>query len=306
MQQQELIEKWLNGSLTAQEQSDFEQTEDYRKLMRLSNTLQLFKAPAYDVNQEFNHLQQTKHLKKEAKIVSMSWMKPLLRIAAVLIVMAGAYFVFLSDNTTSVKTLASQQQEVLLPDGSMATANAGTSITYSSEDWKEKRSVLLEGEAFFKVAKGSKFDVITSSGTVTVLGTQFNVKVRKDYFEVVCYEGKVQVVAGDKVAKLLPGDKASIVQGTWSTTDLNVGELPDWMLHESSFQSVPYSEVLDEFERQYDIQITTDNIDVNQLFTGRFVHTNRESALQAITIPLNLKYKVSQDQKNVILSGEAN
>ena len=46
--------------------------------------------------------------------------------------------------------------------------------------WKNERSVNLDGEGFFKVAKGSKFDVETSAGTVSVVGTQFNVKNRKD------------------------------------------------------------------------------------------------------------------------------
>jgi ferric-dicitrate binding protein FerR (iron transport regulator) len=305
MSQQEYIEKWLNNTLSEQERIAFEQTEDYRKLNKLSSALQSFKAPEFNTHHEFQRLQLAKKSKPEAKVVSMSWLKPLLRIAAVLIVMAGAYFIFLSDPTTTVKTLASQKKEVLLPDGSSATINAGSTLSFNASDWEQHRQVVLEGEAFFKVAKGSRFDVYTTAGSVTVLGTQFNVKSRNNFFEVICYEGKVQVESGDNSVKLFPGDKAGVVYGQWTTKALPIGEKPDWMFHESSFESVPFSEVLDEFERQYNVNISTKNVDKNQLFTGRFVHTDREKALQAITIPLNLTYTLSEDQKTLVLSGEA-
>lgn len=305
MSQQEYIEKWLTNTLSEQERIAFEQTEDYRKLNRLSSALQSFKAPEFKTQQEFHRLQLIKNAKQEAKVVSMQWIKPLLRVAAVLIMMVGVYYIFLSDTTTTVKTLASQKQELLLPDGSSAVLNAGSTLSFNASDWEQHRQVVLEGEAFFKVAKGSRFDVYTTVGSVTVLGTQFNVKSRNNFFEVICYEGKVQVESGDNTVKLFPGDKAGVVKGQWITKAMAIGEKPDWMLQESSFESAPFSEVLDEFERQYNVSITTNNVDENQLFTGRFVHTDREKALQAITIPLNLTYALSEDQKTLVLSGEA-
>jgi ferric-dicitrate binding protein FerR (iron transport regulator) len=304
MQQQELIEKWLNGSLSEQETAVFEKTDEYRHLQKITEGLQAFKAPDFDVEHEYARIQQTKHQQPEGKVIAMSWLKPLLRIAAVLIVMAGTYFIFLSDRTTSVSTLASQQEEIKLPDESEVVLNAESSIAYTKSTWKEKREVELEGEAFFKVAKGSRFDVKTSAGIITVLGTQFNVKNRAEFFEVVCYEGLVQVTVGDNSTKLSPGSMVRMVKGEWITKSVVTASAPGWMLKESSFESVPYSEVLDEFERQYNVVITTKGVDERQLFTGRFVHTDMELALKAITIPLNLTYALSEGQKTVVLSGE--
>ena len=72
-----------------------------------------------------------------------------------------------------------------------------TTLKYASNKWDKKRRVRLEGEAFFKVAKGSTFTVDTKTGSVKVLGTQFNVKNRIGFFEVVCYEGLVGVTVSD-------------------------------------------------------------------------------------------------------------
>ena len=180
--------------------------------------------------------------------------------------------------------------------------NADSRVTYKKNIWKISRHVHLDGEAFFSVAKGSRFDVETQSGIVSVLGTQFNVKNRDNYFEVVCYEGLVQVQSLGETSKLSAGNSFRILNGEMEVFDKNDSyTVPDWMSNESVFRSVPFAQVIHELERQYDVSITASNIDLNQLFTGKFVHDSLEMSLKAITIPLNLKYEIS-DKDQIILS----
>jgi transmembrane sensor len=305
MQQQDYIEKWLNGTLSEQEKAAFERTEDFRQLQKLDSHLQAFKAPDFPMEETWARLQHQKTQPREAKAVSLNWLTPLLRVAAVILFAVGVSYVFLTNRATSVQTQAAQQQELELPDGSHVTLNAVSSIAYHQDTWNEQRAVELEGEAFFKVAKGSRFDVKTNAGTVTVLGTQFNVKVRKDYFEVVCYEGRVQVIAGENQTQLTPGSMARVVNGVWTTQTQAVPAAPHWVSHESIFQSVPYREVLDELERQYNITVTTRGVDDRQLFSGGFVHADLDLAVKAVAIPLNLTYVLSEDKRTLVLSGES-
>lgn len=158
----------------------------------------------------------------------------------------------------------------------------------------------LEGEGFFKVAKGSKFEVETSAGTVSVLGTAFNVKNRKDYFEVVCYEGSVKVESSQKISKLLPGQMFRILNGIASNQTVAEENVPTWQADESTFKSVPFSEVIGEFERQYNVSVTISNVNTSQLFTGTFTHNDISLALKSITIPLNLTYQIADDKKIVV------
>ena len=70
------------------------------------------------------------------------------------------------------------------------------------------------------------------------------------------------------------------------------------MQQESSFTGIPLDQVIAELERQYDIKIKADDIDTSKLFTGSFTHTNQKIALEAVTIPLKLSYKI--DGKTIV------
>ena len=67
---------------------------------------------------------------------------------------------------------------------------------------------------------------------------------------------------------------------------------PSWMNDESTFRSIPLKFVLSELERQYDIEVTTEDIDTVQLFTGTFSNTNLNLALESISAPYQIKFRV--------------
>ncbi len=306
MDNQDFLEKWINGTLTVDERILFERTKEYQALKRISDATASFRAPEYDVPGEFARLQTKMASPRRVKVVEMPWLRPLMRVAAVLVIIAGVYFIFLSDSTTTIKTFSAEKTKLYLPDSSEVALNAFSELKFSPNRWTSERRVSLVGEAYFRVAKGSRFDVETSEGTVTVQGTQFNVKIRKDFFEVVCYEGLVEVRSIGKLTQLTPMKMFRVVKGVLFVQENTSMTTSSWLNDESSFESVPFAEVLEEFERQYSVAITTRNIDLEKLFTGRFSHSDFQKALQSISIPLNLKYEVSADKKIVVLSGETN
>ncbi len=296
------IKKWLEGSLSDEELKYFEKSEDFQSLEKLSKSLQAFKAPDYNVDAELEQL-QLKTSSGNTKVISMYWLKPLLKIAAVLIVIISTFFYFFLNISTTVQTAAAEKTELYLPDSSQVILNAFTKVSFKEKKWEGNRQVNLEGEAFFKVAEGSRFDVVTTSGIVSVLGTRFNVINRSEYFEVVCYEGLVQVQSGAEITQLPSQHSFRIINGKIKKSD-NSGELsPSWLNNESSFRSVPFIQVIREFERQYDVTVTTRNVNVAQLFTGRFVHDDQLLALKAISLPLNLNYEKA-NEKQIMLSGK--
>lgn len=89
-------------------------------------------------------------------------------------------------------------RKVSLPDGSLVWVNAGTEIRYSAEFGKVDRTIYLNGEAYFDIAKtssGIPFLVKTDKYTIRDVGTVFNVKAYpdEDMFETAVMEGKVSV-----------------------------------------------------------------------------------------------------------------
>lgn len=300
MKKDKFIEKWLSGKLTDAELKEFKKIDDYQLNNRILEEAKHFKASHFSTVDSYEDFKAKTDLKEKKKpVIQLKSFKMLYRIAALFIVSLSVYALFFMNNLTTVKTLASNKTTFELPDASTVTLNAESKASYSKEKWKNKREIKLDGEAFFKVAKGSKFDVITESGTISVLGTQFNVKKRDKFFEVKCFEGIVSVQSNNKSQRLTKGNTFRIVNGiiTVDTTSL---EQPEWINNKSSFESVPLYEVLHELERQYDISIKTEKIETDRLFTGGFIHNDLEQALQSITIPLDLSYKKDQ-QNNIIL-----
>lgn len=301
MNNEKYIQKWLQGSLEEEESRVFEQTEDYQSLQKLDKALQNFKAPEFDVQAELERLHKSKG--SGTKIIQMPWIQPLLRVAAVIFMVLLGYFLFFHPALTTIETGIAQKQEFVLPDQSTVILNAGSTLSYVEDEWAEHREVELYGEAYFKVAKGARFDVETASGVITVLGTQFNIKVRDDFFEVICYEGLVAVESGNEKVELPPNHMFRMIGGEVFLDSGIIDNAPSWLIDESTFTSVPYNQVIREFERQYNVSITTKNVDLTQLFTGRFTHNDISLALKSISLPLNLNYEQEEDQ-HIVLSGD--
>jgi len=294
MEKKYLIEKWLANDLSEDELKAFELLEDHDLHMDIIEGAKHFKASHFSKAPPFEVVEA--RLNSEVKVKKLNWMQPLLRLTGAFVIGIGIYFLFFFNNLTEVSTMASQKTTIELPDASTVTLNALTEISYNKSRWDRNRAVNLEGEAYFKVAKGEVFDVITEEGIVTVVGTQFNVKQRDNFFEVKCYEGIVRVSAKDQTKELQAGDSFRLYQG-----DISLGnttfQSPQWTKEISDFRSVPFNEVVAELERQYNITITYDDAYRGRLFTGGFVHNSLENALRSITEPQELTYTIESSNQ---------
>ncbi|GAA4277808.1 FecR family protein [Aquimarina mytili] len=298
MDKEYLLKKWLADDLTPSEAKAFEALDDYKAHIKILDDAQFFKASEVS---EIVGLEEFYEKINSAPTHSDTtiWYKPLLRVAAIVAIILGVGSFFFFDGDANVGSLASEKISVTLPDESAVVLNAKSNIIYNKRDWNEKREVVLDGEAFFKVTNGSTFDVITNAGKVSVLGTQFNVKNRKGYFEVQCFEGLVNVQYNGDAKNLPAGSTFKVVNGV-ATSDATSDNEPKWINNISDFKSVPFHEVIQEFERQYDVIFSLENINTSRIFTGGFVHTNIEDGLKSITLPLDLEYKIDS-KKHITL-----
>jgi transmembrane sensor len=298
MNREDLIKKWLDNNLNSEEQIAFENLVDYNNLNKMNNALQDFEAPHFDTNTAYNSFKTKLNSKPTAK---KQWFKPLLKIAAILAIGFSFYY-YTTNLDSNFNTKIAQHTTIELPDESVVELNSNSSLVFNKKSWSESRQVKLEGEAFFKVAKGQKFDVITEDGIVSVLGTQFNVKQRENYFEVTCYEGLVAVRYKDKKQQLKPGINFKVIDGKYIANEKEIITQPSWLKGESYFKATPLKYVISELKNHYKIKVNADEIDTSRLFTGTFIHNNLDLALQSITIPLNLTF--SKLDNTIILKRE--
>ena len=297
MKNEKEIVKWFNNELSSQELEDLKQSENVQTLEKIEHYATQLRAPKVDTVAALDRFNNRKSGMKKTKIRTLNF-TVLYKAAAVFAVMlTSAYFLFFN-TTATFETQLAQTKSVILPDSSKVLLNSESKLSFDEKNWADNRALTLDGEAYFKVQKGQTFSVNTTAGIVQVLGTQFNVKERKNYFEVHCYEGLVSVKYHNETIKLPPGKTFRVINGKIENVADYTAANPSWLQQESSFTKIPLDQVIAELERQYDIKIKPQGIDTSKLFTGSFTHTDKDIALQAVTIPLKLSYRVQG--KNII------
>lgn len=133
--------------------------------------------------------------KFKSHLFLLSWGKPVLAAALVLIIALAAFLLrFCLHRKEEIKNAYISFNE--LPDGSNVILNAGSSLRY---DFQNKRELELNGNAYFTIAANPRFPftILTPSGIKTVvLGTSFTIDTRKpDYpFILNVNRGKVKVI----------------------------------------------------------------------------------------------------------------
>jgi transmembrane sensor len=284
MNEEHDLSKWLAGEMTESELAAFEKSsgyEIYAKIKKYSAELQ---APDFDEVKIYNTVVASKRQIKTVPLYTT-----FLRIAAILLVCLGIAFLAKSMIKTTQSAEKGQLASFSLPDDSEVVLNAGSEIHYKKWDWHNNRNLELDGEAYFKVAKGEKFEVGTKHGTVTVLGTQFDVKSRNDRFDVFCYEGRVMVKCNTTEVIITKGQSVAFSKGLQIDVPENTGSEPQWLHEKLAFHKENLTNIVEELARQYDVEIELRAAASAQLFTGVLPRTNLDEALQVLSSIYHLK-----------------
>ncbi|MBZ4037336.1 DUF4974 domain-containing protein [Flavobacterium sp. 17A] len=162
--------------------------------------------------------------------------------------------------------------KVALSDGTTVNINAGSSLKYPIQFIKgHNREVVLEGEAFFDVAKDKThpFIVKTRGVAVKVLGTKFNVSSYSEDTDIntVLVEGSVSlsdVKNANKNAMLVPGEK-----GSWNAegnqiaiNKVDTRFYTEWINGEIVFRKTPFRDIIIKLERTYGVKIENKRTDI--------------------------------------------
>ena len=218
-------------------------------------------------------------------------------VAASILLFIASISLILSGNI-EVTTTSGEHHAVYLPDGSEVVLNAKSHLSYNKYLWKLQRSVRLDGEAFFQVQKGERFEVISKENIVSVLGTSFNVLAREDEYKVACFTGKVRVATKEQEVILTPGLSTNLKNGKLSSPsafeEMIVGS---WKRGGFYFDNTALQKVFDTIERQFDVTISSQKL--QRKYTGYFDMSNLEQALKVVCEPMGLRYHIKN--KTVII-----
>lgn len=290
----EFIREWLEGKISRQElQSKKEKGDsivhEYDELITRSAGMQVPESTSKTEAWKniSSRIKADVAEKSEARVVKLN-SRIFYYIAASVSLFAVVFFVFTSK--TTVSTHLAETKTISLPDGSEVTLNANSKLTAPRFAWIGDRKVSLEGEAFFKVTKGKTFTVESIAGTVTVLGTSFNVNARASVYNVACYTGKVKVRSNNDEVTLTQGLSTTLKGKSLTKAEQFDVNKTTWRTGDFYFESKPLRIVLDELERQFNVEIVYDGDDT-RLYSGYFSNKNLEQALDMVCKPMVLNYQ---------------
>ena len=292
------LAQWLEGELSDTELKNRISEQDYTAFVKLRKALEVSSELNASTKDSFNKIQE-KIANKKTPVRRLHTARWSMGIAASILVIVGLFSIF-SDTTVTHQTSFGETKNIPLLDGTQVVLNSKSTISYNQTDWKNNRQLTLDGEAYFKVEKGSTFTVNTSNGSVTVLGTQFNVNSTTDFFDVVCYEGKVGVKTNTSEHILLPTNSIRKINGNSSQPSVTQLLKPTWIDGESTFKSVPIKYVIKALEDQYNIKIDAASIDDTTIFSGSFPHNNLGVAFTTVFDALGITYNETQ-KRNIKL-----
>ena len=290
------LAKWLAGEMTEKELIAFQQTPEYATYVKIAKYSSQLEAPDFDADSLYQKtISRKKATPKVIPLYQSKWMK----IAAIFVVLLGLTFFFRTTITTTELAENGKKTSFTLPDNSQIVLNSGSEIKYKKWNWDSNRKLDLDGEAYFKVAHGKKFEVNTKLGKVTVLGTQFDVKSRNNRFDVTCYEGRVKVQYKDTQVIITKGTSVSFDADFFERQNIN-NTKPEWTSNQIIFRKENLKTIIEELERQYDCEIVLNSEKNAQLFTGTLPSDNIKTALEIVTSTFHLKISNFENQKYIL------
>ncbi|WP_233898554.1 FecR family protein [Tenacibaculum piscium] len=268
------VERWKNST-----EYDEQLFEEIKKINQITKENSSVATPNIEKN-------KTNFFKKiESKEKKNNFKKLFFKYAAAaIIVLSTSFFAYFITQSKEIfiATTYGEQKEVTLSDGSVVWLNASSKISYKENS---PRTIRLEGEAFFEVAKDKKhpFTVETPDNIIVkALGTSFNIKSYKEnnYYETVLFTGKVAVNVKDSEKNkmiMLPNDKIRILKKNKQiikSVIKNKMNTISWREGKIQFKNKTFKEIATDFKNQYNLKFHFENEKISNIkFTGTFEKT---------------------------------
>ncbi|RQO66497.1 anti-sigma factor [Pedobacter sp. KBW06] len=162
----------------------------------------------------------------------------------------------------TLSTAKGETYMVRLPDGTKVWLNTASALKYPATFSNlKKRSVELNGEAYFEVAKDQlhPFVVKTAEQEVEVLGTHFNINSYTDEnsTKTTLLEGavKVSLVNGMLSKVIKPGEEVLNIQQQLQVRPANLKDAVAWKSGYFRFNNETLESIMRQVSRWYDVEV---------------------------------------------------
>jgi transmembrane sensor len=260
---------------------------------------------------------------RDAKIILLRFVS--VAASIILIVMAGKFVyqqfqpapmpaVVIKAEPLPLNEPAGYNRQVVLADGSMVVLRAGSTLDYPGHFSGSAREVILNGEAFFDIARDTSKPFIIRTGNIktVVLGTAFTIKAW-DYEKQVTVSvsrGKVKVEDNEKTLAILTANQ----QMQYDESNDNIEQrqfvaeelIPGWTHEDLVFSSESLESIAQTLSRHYGVNISiSDNDLAGTIIVSSFSGAEPLENILEILCRINGDVHYSIDGKEIILRRES-
>lgn len=286
------VEHWVTADPLHRKKLD-----DYRKLLAVSMLQTEQDGDAYEALDRLNR--RLDQQGKARKLIS-----PTLKWAAILLIGFGGWLAYTYFITQKL-SLESRGYTLTrtLPDGSEATLNQQTSLSFEGGFLRKTREVKLQGEAFFNVKKDAAkpFTIEANHLLITVVGTAFNVKADSTATTVIVESGKVKVATPTDSVFLTRGEKIYISRNNPRLRkENNRSKLYNYYYtNELICDGTPLYELIDVLNKKFNSQIRIEN---KTLRTLPITVTFKDESLNEILAVVADTFKIKMVRRQGIIA----
>lgn len=163
-------------------------------------------------------------------------------------------------------------KKVTLDDGSIVWLRGNSVLKIPQSFSAVNRTVSLQGEAFFDVAKNAQYPLYVSTNYVNikVLGTAFNVKTDEKHqnVETVLARGKVALLdkQWNPILDMSPGEKVTYDnnKNEYATEVVDVNVCTAWRLNQFVFENVTLREIVNQLSVKFNVNINLESTKLAQ------------------------------------------
>lgn len=320
----DLLEKYLAGNCNQEETLLLEKFYDHFQKDDSWNHMLGSRSEMEEALLE-NIRRRIRKSEREEQFDRKNWMWPVLKIAAtvaVLFALSLFSYLFILENQPNQEvlvdkaTIEGQKSTLILSDGTQVRLNSKSKVRFPEKFAQDRREIILEGEAFFEVARDESRPFIIKSGDIrtTVLGTSFNVKAfEKEDVQVTVATGKVKVentaiqMEGKPISLTLsPHQQANcdISSGVLEKKEVDIDPFLAWKDGVIRIQNLNLAETALILERWYGVSISFENEEVKQcrVSNGTYKDENLINILKSFEYFLDIDFRVIEG-KNIVIGG---
>lgn len=206
-------------------------------------------------------------------------------------------------NVTMLNTLVvpmANHFQLTLADGTSVWVNANSELKFPTKFNESDRKVYLKGEAYFEVAKDAKrpFYVVTSNGTVKVLGTHFNVSAYGNSSKTTLSEGLVEVSKAGQSEIIKPGQKVEIKGDEIQVKKANLQKDLAWKNNEFYFKKDNIVDIATQLKMWYDLEISlASDVSLTETYSGEIKRDSKLSeVIKMLEFVSNLKFELNRNK----------